>query len=255
MTSSSSFVWQIPALFTMMSSEPSSVKASSTIEKILSRSDTSPGTTTVFVAAVVAGLLHAVDDAVLHRQPGVPLTQHLWALVGVAAMAGAALVLFGRGGTGLRAATALVLGVPTLVNGTLHVVHVAGGDLSGSDATGLLAAVAGGVLVAMSAVLPFVHRGERRLTPLRRWSVRVVATTVTGALLLLVVLPVGLGIGQTHLYRHMIGAPPDGSYRAVTFRSSDGLWLAGWYRPSRNGAAVVVVSSARGDRLGSLEHA
>jgi dienelactone hydrolase len=41
----------------------------------------------------------------------------------------------------------------------------------------------------------------------------------------------------------------------VSFRSSDGLRLAGWYRPSRNGAAVVVVSSAGGDRLGSIDHA
>src|SRR3712207_3610072 len=77
----------------------------------------------------------------------------------------------------------------------------------------------------------------------------------TGALLFFVVLPIGVGIGQTHLFRNPIGAPPDDSYREVTFRSSDGLELAGWYTPSRNGAAVVVVSSAGGDRLGSVDHA
>jgi uncharacterized protein len=148
----------------------------------------------------------------------------------------------------------LVVGAVTLVNGALHTVHIAVDEVSGSDVTGVLAAVAGGVLITMSAVLPFLHRGERSLPPLRRWSVRILVTTATGALLLFVVLPIGVGIGQTHLYRSPIGAPPDG-YQEVTFRSSDGLELAGWYTPSRNGAAVVVVSSAGGDRLGSVAHA
>jgi uncharacterized protein len=212
-------------------------------------------TSRVFAGAIAVALLHAVDDAVLNRQPGVPLTQHLWALMAVGVVAVPAVLLFPRMRTGLRAATALVFGAATLVNGALHTIHIAVDRVSGSDVTGLLAAVAGVVLLAMSAVLPFRQRGERKLPPARRWAVRVTATAATAGLLFLVVLPIGVGIGKTHLFRSPIGAPPDGSYQEVTFRSSDGLRLAGWYTPSHNGAAVVVVSSAGGDRLGSVGHA
>ena len=31
----------------------------------------------VFAAALAVGLMHAADDALLHRQPGVPVTRHL----------------------------------------------------------------------------------------------------------------------------------------------------------------------------------
>jgi uncharacterized protein len=41
----------------------------------------------------------------------------------------------------------------------------------------------------------------------------------------------------------------------VRFGASDGLELAGWYRPSRNGAAVVVVHGGSSDRKGSANHA
>jgi dienelactone hydrolase len=209
----------------------------------------------IFTGATLVGLLHAVDDAIVHRQPGVPITQHLWALAVVAVFAGPAVLLFRRVRTGLRALMALVFGALTLTNGAMHAIHIAVDDVSGSDVTGVVAAVAGAVLIGMSAALPFLHRGERVEPPLRRWAVRVLATISTAALLFLVVLPVGFGIGQSHLFRSSIGAPPENSYREVTFRASDGLALVGWYRPSHNGAAIVVVSSAGGDRLGSVEHA
>jgi dienelactone hydrolase len=70
-----------------------------------------------------------------------------------------------------------------------------------------------------------------------------------------VVAPVAIAIGQTHMFRHPIGQPPDESYAEVSFAASDGLRLSGWYRPSSNGAAVVIVASARGDRTGSVQHA
>ena len=51
-----------------------------------------------------------------------------------------------------------------------------------------------------------------------------------------------------------VGAAPAG-YETVAFRAADGLRLAGWYRPSRNGAAVLVVHGGGSDRRGSLAHA
>jgi fermentation-respiration switch protein FrsA (DUF1100 family) len=83
---------------------------------------------------------------------------------------------------------------------------------------------------------------------------RSIATVAAVVLVLLVVLPVAVGIGQTHKFREPVGAPPTG-FREVNFESTDGLVLAGWYAPSDNGAAVVVVSSAGGDRTRTAEHA
>src|SRR5207237_1376248 len=41
----------------------------------------------------------------------------------------------------------------------------------------------------------------------------------------------------------------------VAFHSSDGLRLSGWYVPSRNGAAIVVVHGGGGSRAGAALHA
>jgi uncharacterized protein len=210
---------------------------------------------TVFAVATAVGLLHALDDALLNRQPGVPVDQHLWALLVVTALAVPAVLVFRRSGTGTRAGLALVVGVPTLVNGSLHVIHIAVDEVSGSDVTGVLAAVAGAVLVVMAAGLPFVHRGSRGLSPGRRWAVRGAVMVGVAVLVPFVLLPVSVGIGQTHLFRIPIGEPPDDRFADVTFESSDGLALSGWYARSSNRAAVLLVNTAGGDRLGSVEHA
>ncbi|HEX5917863.1 MAG TPA: CocE/NonD family hydrolase [Nocardioides sp.] len=207
----------------------------------------------VFAAATAVGMLHALDDAVLNRQPGVPIDRHLPALLVITLGAALALLAFRRGGTGVRAALALVVGSLTVTNGGLHVVHVSSGELSGSDVTGVLAALAGVVLLLMAAALPFLHRGERGLGPWSRWGVRVATVAAIGLGMQFVVLSVCVGIVQTHLFRDQIGAPPTG-FGEVTFESSDGLTLSGWYSPSRNRAAVILVNSAGGDRLGSVAH-
>lgn len=208
----------------------------------------------VFSACVGVGLVHALDDAVVNRQPGVPLTQHLPALLAVTMLAGAAVWLFGRSGTGGRAFLALVVGSVTAVNGAMHVLHMAATEVSGSDLSGALAAVAGGCLLGMAVVLPFRHRGERDATRGRRWTIRVAVTAGLAVVVPLGILPLAVGVGQTHLYRSPIGAPPE-AFEPVAFESSDGLRLSGWYTPSRTGAAVVIVNSARGDRLKSVQHA
>jgi hypothetical protein len=66
---------------------------------------------------------------------------------------------------------------------------------------------------------------------------------------------VSVAIVVTHKFREPIGDPPSAAYRPVTFRASDGLDLSGWYRSSRNRAAVVIVHGGGGDRTGSVRHA
>lgn len=209
----------------------------------------------VFVAALAVGLAHAVDDALLNRQPGVPPSQHVMALVAVAVAAAAAVFMFGRLRPGLRSALALVSGAVVLANGSLHVIHVATDRMEHSDLTGLVAALAGLVLVALGVVIPVRHRGEVPGSRGRRWARRGVAVVVGLVVSQLVVAPAMVGIVQTHKFREPIGEPPSSSYDAVSFDSTDGLQLAGWYHPSTNGAAVVIVSSARGDRSKSVDHA
>lgn len=82
------------------------------------------------------------------------------------------------------------------------------------------------------------------------------AVTVTAAVgAQLVLMPVAVGLVQTHKYRKQVHERPSTAYRDVTFTSTDGLTLSGWYRPSRNGAAVLVLPGAGGIRNGSLRHA
>ena len=209
----------------------------------------------VFATALAVGLAHAVDDALLHRQPGVPVTRHLVALLAVTVAAVLAVLVLDRLRPGLRAGLALAGGGVVLANGALHLLHVAGGEADHSDLSGVLAAVAGLVLLGLGVVIPARHRHEVHGTATRRWVRRVSAVVLGAVAAQLVLAPVLVGIVQTHRFRAAVGAPPGPAYRPVAFRSTDGLRLSGWYHPSTNGAAVVVVSSASGDRSGSVAHA
>ena len=211
--------------------------------------------TAVFRLATAAALLHALDDAFLNRQPGVGLGEHaLAAAIALAAGLGA-IVAFPRLRPGFRAAISFVFGVFAIVNGALHLRHVTLDGPAGSDLTGVLALAAGVALVALAVAIPFAHRGEGTATRRRRLAYRAVA--VVGGLLVAyaVVFPVGAAIVVTHKYREPIGEPPSAAYRPVSFISTDGLELSGWYVPSRNRAAVVVIHGGGGDRTGALRHA
>jgi predicted alpha/beta hydrolase len=195
----------------------------------------------VFSLAVLAALVHALDDAFVHRGPGLGLDQH--ALAGLLALvaAGAAIVAFPRLRPGLQSALALSFGVVALVNGAMHLHH--------PIATGLLALAAGVTLLGLAAVIPWRRRG---LGTWRSRSVAVAAGLLGG---LCVLGPAAMGIVSVHKWRDPIGAPPSAAYSNVHFQASDGLDLAGWYRPSRTGAAIVLVHGGGGDRVGSVAHA
>lgn len=96
----------------------------------------------VFTAATAIALVHALDDAFLHRQPGVGLSQHALAALIAAAAAIGAIWAFPRMGPALRAATAFSFGVLAAVNGAMHVQHVRVDGMAGSDLSGVTAAAA-----------------------------------------------------------------------------------------------------------------
>jgi uncharacterized protein len=213
------------------------------------------GEALVFGVASALILVHAVDDAFVHRGPGLGLGQHaLAAAISVAAVVAGVLV-FPSLRPGLRAGLALAFGGLACVNGMLHVIHVAHYGATGSDVTGVLAVIAGAVLVGLAAFIPWRHRGERATSTPRRWLRRAIVAVAGFVAVLFVLGPMSLGIIETHRWREPIGPRPSAAYRTVTFRPSDGLALAGWYRPSRNGAAVLLVHGGGGDRTGAVAHA
>jgi esterase/lipase len=205
--------------------------------------------TGVFRIATGLLLLHALDDAFFHRGPGLGVDQHVLAAAISLAAGIAAIVAFPRLRAGLRAAVAFALGGLGIVNGALHLIHVTEHGASGSDITGVVAVAAGAVLVGLAAVIPIRHRGEGSAVS------RLVAVPVAVVALFFVLVPVGMGIVASHKWREPVGEPPGPAYAEVGFRASDGLRLAGWYRPSRNGAAVLVVHGGSSDRKGSVAHA
>jgi len=75
-------------------------------------------------AATLVATLHALDDAVLHRQPGVPPTQHLPALAVLSLVAVAGLLAFSRCRSGVRAVLALTFGAFATTDGATHVMHL-----------------------------------------------------------------------------------------------------------------------------------
>jgi uncharacterized protein len=150
---------------------------------------------------------------------------------------------------GLRAALAFAFGGLACVNGMLHVFHIGEDGPAGSDVTGVLAVAAGAVLIGLAAYIPWRRRGEGT------WTRRAVALPAGVIFMVFVLVPIAMGIVATHKWRETIGDPPSATYREVGFQASDGLDLAGWYHPSENGAAVVVVHGGSSDRKGSVAHA
>jgi dienelactone hydrolase len=209
----------------------------------------------IFTVAVALAVLHALDDAFLGRQAGVGLGQH--ALAGlISLLAGAAgIAAFPRLRPGLRATLALGFGVPALVNGAMHAAHITFDAPADSDLTGVLALGAGIVLIALGATLPLRRRHELTTTAKQRWASRALALPGGIAVAALFVVPVAMAVFETHKPRERIGAPPNAAYQRVAFDSSDGLRLKGWYRPSRNGAAILVVHGGGGDRNGAVDQA
>ena len=209
----------------------------------------------VFATAVAVAVAHALDDAFTGRQPGIDLGQHAAAGLISVLVALAALAVFAHGRPGVRAVLAAGLGIPALVNGAMHIVHIKLDAAAASDVTGALAAVAGIVLIGLGASIPWRHRHRGALWARERWLPRALAVPATLLFALLAVVPVAVAVFETHKPRELVGAAPSRAYEPVSFDSTDGLRLRGWYRPSRNGAAILVVHGGGGDRTGAVRQA
>ena len=209
----------------------------------------------VFSFAAVLALAHAFDDALLLPGPGVPITRHAIALAIAVAATVAAIVKFERIRPGLCAATAFTFGVLATVNGGRHAHHIIQEGTTANDVTGVIALAAGVVLIGLAAWIPFAHRGEGSAGPVKRWVIRVAVLPLGVLAALFVFMPVGMAIVDIHSLHRAVGNPPSAEYETLTLTTSDGLDLDAWYHPSRNGAAVLMMSGGSGDIRGTISHA
>ena len=203
--------------------------------------------------ALVAIAVHVLDDSFFEPEPGTSAGDHL-----VSGLVPTLALLVTAWGypflrSGARAALALTLGLFGIVAGAVEGgYHATSGGLSGDDYTGLVALLAGILLVVVGAVVLWRSRrpaGSRR----RRYARRSLVGAAAGLVAFEIVSPVLGSYGYTHFGRSYVPQAHLGaSYEDVTFRTSDGLQLAGWYVPSKNRAAVIVFP-AQG-RNGPQEH-
>ena len=208
----------------------------------------------LFRAAVGLIALHIIDDELIQPPPGTSISGHLSAaLLPIGVAVGAAWV-YPRLRAGLRAGIALIFGVLSIVAGMIPLGSASANGVSGSDWSGLLLLPTGLLLIAMAAWIPWQERGRYAQTARRRWLGRAVAIALTPLVLFYVVTPIGAAPWATHKFRTPIGNFMI-SHQDVSFRTSDGLLLSGWYVPSHNGAAIVIVHGGGGDRDGDRTHA
>jgi uncharacterized protein len=205
----------------------------------------------LFISAIALIGIYLLDDNFLHTEPGTSGRDHpISGTVPILVLAVAAL-LYPRLRAGARATVAICIGGVALGAGiAVPVRHAFIDQPSGDDYTGMLATLAGLVLLALGAATLWRSRrgGSRR----RRYTRRLFIAAAGAVVAFELIAPIAFGFGFTHKARSPVSAAQLGRpYHEVSFRTSDGLLLAGWYVPSRNGASVIAFPG----RSGPLDHA
>jgi uncharacterized protein len=190
--------------------------------------------------------LHVVDDNFLQPEPGTSATGHLVSgLFPLALVVGAA-ALYARLRPGGRAALALAFGVFGIACGIEAAYYTVNGGPTGDDFTGWLSLAAGFVLVGVGAVT--LWRTRRTDDSLRRRYLRRVLLAIAGLIVASqIMFPVVIARVVTHTARAHVPTPNLGAdYEDVSFTTSDGFRLQGWFVPSRNGATVIAFPGRSG---------
>jgi uncharacterized protein len=161
--------------------------------------------------------------------------------------------LYPRLRAGSRALASLAAGTVGIAAGAAEAgYHLTAGGFGGDDYTGVLALGAGLLLVAAGAVSLWHSRrlDERRG---RRYLRRSLIAIAAAVVLYELPVPVLFAFAYTHFGR---ATGPTANlelrHEEVRFTTSDGLRLAGWYVPSKNRAAVIVLPA--GGREQALPH-
>jgi uncharacterized membrane protein YdfJ with MMPL/SSD domain/dienelactone hydrolase len=201
------------------------------------------------LVVVGAGLvaLHLADDNFLQPQPGTSAADHLASgLVPIAVLVVAG-IAYSRLRAGWRGAIAITLGLFGIAVGASEAGYYSlQVGPSGDDYTGLIAIPAGLLLVGVGATTLW---RTRRLDDSRAWRylrrALLTAAALSGGWIVLG--PLTFAYLFTHVARIAVPEARLGTgYQNVSFTTSDGLRLRGWYVPSRNGAAVIAFPGRKG---------
>jgi hypothetical protein len=201
---------------------------------------------TLFRLAIALIAVHVIDDNFVQPQPGTSAGDHLVSGLVPLAVLGLAAWAYPRLPGLWRGAIALALGVLAIA-ASIEAVHYTNKvGASGDDFTGLLCIPAGLLLLGLGVVTLWRTRRTEGNRPWRygRRALLGAAGVLAAALLLV---PIGLAYITTHVGRPVV---PDNdlrvAYEDVSFTTSDGLKLVGWYIPSKNGAAVIAFPGRKG---------
>jgi uncharacterized protein len=198
--------------------------------------------------ALGVGALHVVDDNFLQPEPGVSARDHLWGgLVQVALFVGLAWA-YPRLRAGLRGILAVYFGIFMIVMGAGEAGYYTREDgPSGDDFTGLLMIPAGVLLAGIGVVA--LWRSRKGGSVVRRYARRVALALAFLVTLPLVMFPLAESYVVTHSARAYVPTPQLGApHENVSFTTSDGLRLHGWFVPSKNGATVISFPGRKGSQ-------
>jgi fermentation-respiration switch protein FrsA (DUF1100 family) len=226
--------------------------------------------TLLLILATATWGLHVATET-LFRAGHATFQERLEPMIVVSVLTAAAFMAFTRANVLAQASIAFLIAVLALANGAMHLYGLTihrqaahapspGANVAAAlrDAGGVATLIAGTWLLGLAIVLLHRRRVARRSRPSLLWRrcARAGANIAVGlAVLDLVVFPVVLGTVQTHRLQHTSTGPLPPGYKVVELMASDGVKLSGWYHPSTNGAAVLLVPSASGTRDSVRAHA
>jgi dienelactone hydrolase len=201
--------------------------------------------TVVFLIGVALIAAHVLDDNYVQPQPGMSPGDHVVSGLVPLALLGLAAWAYPRLRGGRRGALALVAGLLGIAAGIEGFHYAREVGPSGDDFTSLLCLPAGVLLLGLGAVTLWrTRRTEGSLWWRYPRRVLIGAGAVVAASLVGVL---ALGYATTHVGRAVVPADQLGvAHENVTFTTSDGLELHGWYIPSKNGAAVIAFPGRNG---------
>ena len=205
--------------------------------------------TTLAAAGTAVIAAHVLDDNFLQPESGTSATDHLISGLVPLAVLLAFATTYPRLRAGLRAAIAIPLGLLGIVAslGEAGYYSLQSGP-SGDDYTGLLVPAAGLLLIAVGAATLWTTRRTDD-GHLRRYARRLVKSAVAFVVAYVGLFPLALSYVFTHSARAVVPKAELGAaYENVSFTTSDGLTLRGWYVPSRNRAAVIAAPGRAGSQ-------
>jgi uncharacterized protein len=179
---------------------------------------------------------------------GAPGWQALRVIV-VLLLFAAAFLIQRSGSTSVTAVVSTIEGIVGVVAGiAIGVIHLL--------KSGPLVPTAAGLIVLAAGLVLLVAGSTALIRLLPGWW-RLLAIPAAYVVFEFVLFPVTMGVSAANVPAGQLGSATPASrglaYTTVSFKASDGVRLAGWYVPSHNGAAVIVLAGSGSTRAAVLD--